>query len=375
MDNDTYHDVETDGKPHRTRVFWTNRVRAAFQVKGAARAVLYALADRANDAGLAWPGQTQLALDAGVTDRTVRDALGVLEAFGYIENAGTRHGADVWRMTIDVDGSAIRDRKRAPERKGAPAERGSCRTGKGLRKDRKRAPDGPERGSDKESIEEVKEESKEEVSEKRQAGGNAAPKARRHRTGTHTMPSDGSNAASVNAKREQLVALAKSLDSDAVTHEDEANLARLVIAHGDHADLIVRWLYSASKGTGWDRAEYHAARGIKLTVFDHGDRLLSWARAWDKAGRPSRLTGVSSERAGLSPWDDMAPRLRETSRGARVLPHNPTGIMLADDDTEHERRRQAWGKIGGVASWGRSTSDYERADIKRRWIAAYGGMR
>jgi hypothetical protein len=54
-------------------------------VKGNAKLVLLALADHADRDGICWPGQKGVAEKCGISERTVRDALGSLECDGYVE--------------------------------------------------------------------------------------------------------------------------------------------------------------------------------------------------------------------------------------------------------------------------------------------------
>jgi hypothetical protein len=54
-------------------------------VKGNAKLVLLAIADHADPVGVCWPGQDGLAMKCGITGRSVRDQLVVLERAGLIE--------------------------------------------------------------------------------------------------------------------------------------------------------------------------------------------------------------------------------------------------------------------------------------------------
>lgn len=125
-----------------SRIWWTRRVRDAVAVKGAARAVLYALADRADEDGVAWPGQAQIALDAGLTDRGVRKVLPELVASGHLERVGSRHNVDIWKLTIDASGNPTGEHRNV-----VPAERGSGGTGTSFQEHRNVVPEAPERGS------------------------------------------------------------------------------------------------------------------------------------------------------------------------------------------------------------------------------------
>lgn len=61
-----------------------NRAWAVRGLSGTEKLVLIRLADRANDRGICFPGQTSLAEDCCVTTRTVRDALAALVESGHL---------------------------------------------------------------------------------------------------------------------------------------------------------------------------------------------------------------------------------------------------------------------------------------------------
>ena len=66
------------------RIWWSRLVRNADQIVGPARAVCWFLADVADERGASWYSQEQIALKAGVTDRTVRRALADLAVMGIV---------------------------------------------------------------------------------------------------------------------------------------------------------------------------------------------------------------------------------------------------------------------------------------------------
>lgn len=66
------------------------------EVRGPSRAVLMALADRANDSGKCWPSLATIAKDAGVCLSTVKTALRKLRSGGFI----------TWTNTTTEDGDA-----------------------------------------------------------------------------------------------------------------------------------------------------------------------------------------------------------------------------------------------------------------------------
>jgi hypothetical protein len=77
-------------------------VRDHSRAKGAARNILYELADRAKDDGIAWPDQVRLAREANVHVRTVRRQLQKLAAAGEIETRVERGGRrrHAYRLTL-----------------------------------------------------------------------------------------------------------------------------------------------------------------------------------------------------------------------------------------------------------------------------------
>jgi hypothetical protein len=91
---------------------------------GAPRAALYALAWHADDSGeQAFPGQREWAAEAGLSERTLRDAIKVLEAEGSIERAGRRPGGGtiIWRVVMDETVRQISpDRRNGGSRRTAP---------------------------------------------------------------------------------------------------------------------------------------------------------------------------------------------------------------------------------------------------------------
>lgn len=90
---------------------------------GAARSVLLALAWHAADDGTgARPSQPTIARRAGVSERTVRDALAKLEGEGSIARQGYHAGGGVviWRVVMVPDVEARADLARV-RRNGAPA--------------------------------------------------------------------------------------------------------------------------------------------------------------------------------------------------------------------------------------------------------------
>ena len=74
-------------------------------ITGAAKAVLYALASRADDDGKCWPSLKTLKIDAGMTSKTgLRNALRQLQALGYITvivrpaAPGRRQSSNLYRL-------------------------------------------------------------------------------------------------------------------------------------------------------------------------------------------------------------------------------------------------------------------------------------
>lgn len=86
---------------------WTNAVRSADHIRGAARAVLYFLASVARDDGASWYSQTEIADGSGFSDRTVRSVLSALTSAGVVEvTSASGHG-----LTIRLIGEALTDPK------------------------------------------------------------------------------------------------------------------------------------------------------------------------------------------------------------------------------------------------------------------------
>lgn len=75
------------------RIWWSRLVRDADGITGPAKAVCWFLADVADKNGTSWYSQEQIALKAGVTDRTVRRALADLVAMEIAR-----------RLSVDVRG-------------------------------------------------------------------------------------------------------------------------------------------------------------------------------------------------------------------------------------------------------------------------------
>ena len=82
---------------------WIRLAREA-PLTGARKAVLFALASRANDRGECWPSVKTLVRDAGVSERTVQRTLRELAIDGWIEvrerppGPGRRQGANRYRV-------------------------------------------------------------------------------------------------------------------------------------------------------------------------------------------------------------------------------------------------------------------------------------
>lgn len=122
-----------------------DRWRAVMEsgLRGSERAVMVALAYRDGCGSGCWASQATLALDAGMSDRSVRSALRLLEARGLIE-AGDRTGRTV-RYRV-----AYGDLPPGPERKQDPIrpEGGSDQTGSSFRAERKQDPTNQEDNQD-----------------------------------------------------------------------------------------------------------------------------------------------------------------------------------------------------------------------------------
>ena len=370
------------------RPIWTRRVRAAVAVKGPARAVLYALADRADEDGIAWPGQAQLALDSGVSDRTVREALKVLQATGYIECAGSKFGADVWRVTVDEAGNATGDRNWAPVRNGAPAEAGSARTGTGLRKDRKRAPLAPEAGSDKEPMKvPLKDPGKGEraPAPEQPKATNAEPKPRTKVTGSSQMPTseiaDADKAARIRESIRDRIA--HHAGSCPIALTEWKPLHNLAAASGYDEAVALRaidWLYTASDDLRWggNEASYTVGRGVRGALDNRSHRLVEASAVWERMGRPTRAaTKPTDDRPATSAtpvWDSMREAIERLPYRSILGERTQAGVMLHPEPAEHARRALAFRRAGdrdGYLSTLETFGDAARAAAVARFAASF----
>lgn len=78
---------------------WAFRLR----VQGAAKVVLIALADHANDDGEAWPAVSRLEQWTGLKDRGIRLALKHLEASGVINRSGKNGTTVIYKMEVGAE--------------------------------------------------------------------------------------------------------------------------------------------------------------------------------------------------------------------------------------------------------------------------------
>jgi hypothetical protein len=95
----------------------------------AAKAVLNALADHADEEGMCWPSMTRIARFAGCEEKTVRRALARLVERGLIEREARPGKSDVFRLNFDAPGEDDPSPnaplpKRAPLPKTAPPNEG-----------------------------------------------------------------------------------------------------------------------------------------------------------------------------------------------------------------------------------------------------------
>jgi Helix-turn-helix domain len=94
-----------------------------FGLRGPDHSVLVALADRANDAGICWPGMKRLALDAGCCERAARKAVRRLEAFRLIatwQSLGRKSSTYALLMTAR-EAPSVADANPAPDAGIGPA--------------------------------------------------------------------------------------------------------------------------------------------------------------------------------------------------------------------------------------------------------------
>lgn len=113
-ETDEDHDATGPNVPRRTDELVSLRAMLAVfdhsQARLAARLVLLALADHADDDGEnAWPKVATIQAKALLGERTVQDALRELERAGEIERTGTTpRGVSIWKLTC------VRGAKSAP---------------------------------------------------------------------------------------------------------------------------------------------------------------------------------------------------------------------------------------------------------------------
>jgi len=91
----------------------------------AAKAVLNALADHADESGRCWPSMARLALYAGCEEKTVRRALVRLVAFGLIEREARAGRSDVYRLSLDAALPVEDPSQKPPLPKTTPPNEGS----------------------------------------------------------------------------------------------------------------------------------------------------------------------------------------------------------------------------------------------------------
>lgn len=94
---------------------WSFNLRLADM---AAKAVLHALADHADENGRCWPSTRRIALWAGCNEKTARKALHRVEALGAIQREGRTGLSDVFILQFEwtptkIDPSQIRDLPKA----------------------------------------------------------------------------------------------------------------------------------------------------------------------------------------------------------------------------------------------------------------------
>lgn len=100
---------------------WIIHARERVDIVGSTRAVLYALASRADQSGAAWPSVAQLALDSGVARRTALRCLRELELAGLIVVERTNGRASRYMLT-GVRESPVSERHRCQSDTGGVSE-------------------------------------------------------------------------------------------------------------------------------------------------------------------------------------------------------------------------------------------------------------
>jgi hypothetical protein len=253
---------------------WTRHVREAVAVKGPARAVLYAIADRADVRdGTTWVGQPQIAKDCGFCVRVVRDAMHELVAGGYLAIEPRVGTSAVLRLTIGKDGQptgvASPARTPAPDAappapRAGPAGRagGTGRTCRGGRQD---VPGGPAGRADEGPMKDPTKD----------------PSKEQQRPARVPLPPPPASPDSGDAAHRLVERWRDHRGLDDVDFESQVLIARLVAEEGElGAELLIRWFIECPDPDAERRRRQPShLHALRFLVKDRVP-LLRRARAW-----------------------------------------------------------------------------------------------
>src|SRR5690606_11267025 len=107
--------------------------------------------------------------------------------------------------------------------------------------------------------------------------------------------------------------------------------------------------------------------------------LAALVRREDVESHRASARRWAADQQPLAEWKDMVPRLMRANTHAGMHFHyNPGGIMIADDQETHLRRREVWMKLGGgLTPWNALPADETpfrakaEADLCAKWCATW----
>jgi len=139
--------------------------------------------------------------------------------------------------------------------------------------------------------------------------------------------------------------------------------------------LFARDVRAEGWASGTDRHRSVATLCVQSRLDDRIDAATRWRDSGYKSTSTTsvaRAAGQPATTSGEAEWDAMAPHLaRVAARGLRTT-KSPSGALLGNTDDEHARRLAAFEAVGGFVTWQRAENDYQRDQIRKRWIAAWG---
>ncbi len=332
------------------RIIWSRRVRHAKAVKGPARAVLYAIADRLNEHDVTWASQAALAEDAGVSERTVRDAFQALRDGGYLAVDARPGSSAVLRLTIDEEGRSTGEiAKPASDAVSTPAggatpAGAAANPGRSCRPPRQEAPGTPAGAAAEVPMKyPLKDQGK---------GGARAPD-----------PDPTPEAEAVDRLAEAWATLRP--DDPAPDRKPFFGMlhrcADPTVPLGERERIalrVLRFVALAPDKRGawgnaptWLRGQGAAIPRLVVDLANGGERLRSlvaWSDSWEREG--SHREGDAPVDPAALAWENMTRRKGWRSGQPPNRPQNfgsPKLWDLADDVAEHARRWHALDAIGG----------------------------